>query len=615
MVILRRAAVAILLAVTALPASARQAPASASGSQATATRPATEQPVVQAGATPAWVARSNANAEYALSRLARFRPEEAGRLGVTSVDTEIRDLTPGYRERARQANAEVIAELRKRLAAETDPPVRQDLEIMIEAFQNNVAQGLMNEKYFVTYVDVPQLVFSGLRNLLDDQVPAERRKAALVRLRRYAGLENAYAPIAELAVARARDSQKTPARLAPFKDELERNLTNGPVLVDGLGELFRKYSIDGYEEPYARLKEQMTAYDGWIRKELLPQARTDYRLPEEVYALGLKADYGVDIAPAELAALAHAAFTDIQGQMQTIAAQVARQRGWPDGDYRAVIRELKKEQVVGEAILPLYQDTLRKLEEIIRREKLVSLPQRPARIRLATPAESAQQPAPNMRPPRLVGNTGEQGEFVLPLNIPAKDPGQQKRYDDFTFAAAAWTLTAHEARPGHEMQFARMIETGVSTARAVFALNSTNVEGWGLYAERIALPFMPLEGQLISLQHRLVRAARAFSDPELQMGRTTPEQVKALLMNDVLLSDAMATQEVERYTFRAPGQATSYFYGFTRLNELRSEVERRMGGSFDQRAFHDFVLSQGALPPALLRDAVLDGFVGRKAAP
>jgi uncharacterized protein (DUF885 family) len=216
-----------------------------------------------------------------------------------------------------------------------------------------------------------------------------------------------------------------------------------------------------------------------------------------------------------------------------------------------------------------------------------------------------------MRPPRLLGNTGEQGEFVLPLQIPSKDPGRQQTYDDFTFAAAAWTLTAHEARPGHEMQFARLVEGGVSTARAIFAFNSTNVEGWGLYAERIAMPFMPLEGRLVSLQHRLMRAARAFCDPDLQTGETTPEKVKALLTNDVVLSEAMATQEVERYTFRAPGQATSYFYGYVRLNELRAEAEKRMGPAFDQKAFHDFVLAQGLLPPALLRKAVLEEFAVR----
>ena len=196
----------------------------------------------------------------------------------------------------------------------------------------------------------------------------------------------------------------------------------------------------------------------------------------------------------------------------------AREQGNPKADYRTVIRELKKKQLVGDAILPHYQARLKELEAIITEQSLVTLPSRPARIRIASAAESAQQPAPNMRPPRLVDNRGEQGEFVLPLNIPSADPAKAKQYDDFTFEAASWTLTAHEARPGHELQFAAMVEHGVSQARAIYAFNSTNVEGWGLYAEYIVKPFMPREGQLISLQHRLLRAARAFSDPELQMG-------------------------------------------------------------------------------------------------
>jgi uncharacterized protein (DUF885 family) len=154
-----------------------------------------------------------------------------------------------------------------------------------------------------------------------------------------------------------------------------------------------------------------------------------------------------------------------------------------------------------------------------------------------------------------------------------------------------------------------MVETGVSTARAVFAFNSTNVEGWGLYSEWMMFPFMPAEGQLISLQHRMMRAARAFLDPELQAGKITPAHAKAVLMNDVLLSGAMATQEVDRYTFRAPGQATSYFYGYTRLLELRRDVEKKLGAKFNAREFHDFILSQGLLPPPVLRAAVMERFV------
>jgi uncharacterized protein (DUF885 family) len=66
---------------------------------------------------------------------------------------------------------------------------------------------------------------------------------------------------------------------------------------------------------------------------------------------------------------------------------------------------------------------------------------------------------------------------------------------------------------------------------------------------------------------------------------------------------------VERYTFRAPGQATSYFYGYTKLVALRAETEAALGSTFGARAFHDFVLDQGLVPPDALRTAVLERFV------
>jgi uncharacterized protein (DUF885 family) len=80
-------------------------------------------------------------------------------------------------------------------------------------------------------------------------------------------------------------------------------------------------------------------------------------------------------------------------------------------------------------------------------------------------------------------------------------------------------------------------------------------------------------------------------------------------MEDVNLSKAYAEQELERYTYRAPGQATSYFYGFTRLLRLREETEKALGKKFDQKKFHDFILAQGLLPPDLMRQAVLTDFV------
>jgi hypothetical protein len=94
------------------------------------------------------------------------------------------------------------------------------------------------------------------------------------------------------------------------------------------------------------------------------------------------------------------------------------------------------------------------------------------------------------------------------------------------------------------MQFAAMVESDVSTARALFSFKSTNVEEWGLYPERIVQPFMPADGQLISLQNRLMRAARAFLDPELQSGNVTPD----FILSQGLLPPALMRQTVvERF--------------------------------------------------------------------
>jgi hypothetical protein len=557
---------------------------------------------------PAWVAKSDANAKPILDVLARFGPEGASALGVEGFDEEILDLGPRLHERTLAATRELLATLQARLAQETDPPVRQDLQILVKAMQDQIEGEELNDAKLLPYFDLPLTLFQGIRALLDDQVAPARRARALVRLRRYAGLEAGRRPITVLAEERLRDRLAMPGLVGPFKGEIDKHLANRARYLEGIGKLFEKFQIAGYQEPLARLNEQVLAYEAFVKKEVVPRARTDFRLPPEIYAYQLR-QVGVQVPPAELAARAHVSFVEIQNEMRALAPLVAKEKGLAATDYRDVIRELKKQQLVGEAILPHYQKRLRDLEEIIRREHVVTLPKREARIRLASEAESAAIPAPNLHPPRLIGNTGEMGEFVLPLSVPAKAGETLQRFDDFTFDAASWTLTVHEGRPGHELQFASLVEKGVSQARGLFAFNSVNVEGWALYQEAVMKPYMPLDGQLISLQHRLMRAARAFLDPELQMGQVQPEQALKFLMSEVVVSEPMARQEVDRYTFRAPGQATSYFYGYQRWMQLSSQVQFALGARFSPQRFHDFILSQGLLPPDVLSEAVMKEFV------
>jgi hypothetical protein len=560
-----------------------------------------------AAESPAWVKESNAHSEVLLHAIGQFAPEYMSYLGVEGYDDKVTDLGPKLYERQRAAGEKTIKELKSRLAKASDPAVRQDLEIMILSAQDNLESARLQNELTVPYIGVSKAVFQGIRTLLDPRISKQRQAHAVMRLKRYAGIAPGSEPIARLARERTEERLRDKKLLRPFKGELEQDLNDTPSLVKGLRELLAASGLDGWQEAMDALDKQLADYDNWVRETLLPQARTDHRLPLALYADGLK-QFGVDVSPDQLIERALLGFNEIRSEMDTLARLIAKEQKLKSADYRDVIRELKKKQVTGPAILPLFEQRNTALEDMIRRNNVVTLPERKAVIRLASEAESAMSPAPNMRPPRLIGNTGEYGEFVLPLVVPTKG-GEGLRMDDFTHEAGSWSLTAHEARPGHELQFSVMVEKGISTARAVFAFNSVNVEGWGLYAEAEMKPYLPLEGQLCSLQFRLQRAARAFLDPMVNLGRMTPEQVKDFLMKEVVLSEAMAQQEVDRYTYRAPGQATSYFYGYQRLLQTRQRAEVALRDKFDRKAFNDFVLSQGLLPPSLLEKAVMQDFV------
>ena len=377
-----------------------------------------------------------------------------------------------------------------------------------------------------------------------------------------------------------------------------------PTYAAGIRELFARYGIADADTALAALDAQLADYAAWERKVVLPAARADFREPPEVYAFLLTLA-GIDGDPERLIERAEATFVETRAAMQALAPVVARAKGLEAVDYRDVIRGLKRDVIPNAELVARYTDVNRRLEDVIRRERIVSLPARPLVMRLATEAESAAQPAPHMEAPPLIGNTGERGQFVLPV----ANPTAKEQYDDFDFPAATWTLSAHEGRPGHELQFSAMIERGVSLARSLFAFNSVNVEGWALYAEAEVLPYEPVEGQLIALQFRLLRAARAMLDPMLNLGRLDPAAAEAVLREQVGFSNAMTRQELDRYMFRAPGQAGSYLYGYLRLQQLRAETELALGSRFDRLAFNDFLLEQGLLPPDLLARAVREEFI------
>lgn len=559
-------------------------------------------------AQPAWIARSNTDAQVLLDITARFSPESATDIGIKGYDEKIADLSADAEKQQRAALVDAKQKLSARRAEEKDPNVKQDLQILVKQIDGNIKGIDLNDKYLLPWFDVGQIVFSGEFSLLNAQSTPEQNKAALGRLNCYTGITPGCTAIVDQARTRTTAALGDKALLGPVKADVEQKLGNTQRYVDGIRKLFVEKKIAGSDAAMAKLDKQLKDYNAWVKQTVLPRSRTDFRLPEPLYAYNLE-QVGLDIAPRDLIGRAQLEFMETTYALQALAPVVAKAEGLPDGDYRDVLKALKKKQLPKDQVEPMYHEVIGKIEDVIRKQRIVELPKRQLAMRMASEAEAARTPAPHMDPPPFINNTGQRGTFVLTAGNPPANGDASQMYDDFTFAAAAWTLTAHEGRPGHELQFAAMVEQGVSLTRSLFAFNSVNVEGWALHSEAEMMPYEPPAGQFIALQFRLLRAARAFLDPMLNLGLVTRDRAHDILVHDVGLSEAMARQELDRYTLNSPGQATSYFYGYTRILQLRGETQTALGDKFDRKAFNDFLVAQGLLPPDLLAEAVRTRFI------
>jgi uncharacterized protein (DUF885 family) len=376
---------------------------------------------------------------------------------------------------------------------------------------------------------------------------------------------------------------------------VEEALNGVPRTVRRLEDALTRSGFDLTADPWFTLRRQLDEYHHWLRAEVVPLLPEQRARTPEAYAYLLDTR-GVHGDATELAALGHAAFDQAQHEMEALVPAVARSRGIPASDYRSLIHALKREQWPAERVVREFEQRTADLATIVRTNRLMTVPPAPIRI---VPGNSSPM---FVLPSELRLNRNQRGRVVVPN-------GRSPEMDDFNYPAASWTLMAHEAMPGHAMQFSVMVDHANSIARRRYAFNSANVEGWGLYAEDLTRPFMPVEGRFVSLQFLMFRGARAFLDAELQLGRTTKDKARLVLTDDVVLSAPVADGELRNYTESQPGWAPSYLYGRNEFQRLRADVRARLGARFDERAFHDFVLEQGELPLDLLRDVVMNTYV------
>jgi len=177
------------------------------------------------------------------------------------------------------------------------------------------------------------------------------------------------------------------------------------------------------------------------------------------------------------------------------------------------------------------------------------------------------------------------------------------------------TLAYHEAVPGHHLQTAIAQDLkGLPFFRRILQFTAYD-EGWALYAERLAWEAgyeKDPRDDLGRLQDEMFRAVRLVVDTGMHAKRWPREKAIEYMIENTGMPEAEVIVEIERYLVM-PGQALAYKIGMLKILELRERAKRALGPRFDIREFHDEVLTNGALPLALL-ERVIDAYVARRKA-
>lgn len=164
------------------------------------------------------------------------------------------------------------------------------------------------------------------------------------------------------------------------------------------------------------------------------------------------------------------------------------------------------------------------------------------------------------------------------------------------------TLAYHEAIPGHHFQISVAQELSDMPLFRKFAPFTAYVEGWALYAERVAWE-MGFENDpydnIGRLQAELFRGVRLVVDTGIHSKRWTRQQAIDYMISNTGMAESDVIAEIERYIVM-PGQACAYKIGMMKILELRAKAKDALGEKFDIRDFHDVVLKNGAVPLDIL---------------
>jgi uncharacterized protein (DUF885 family) len=350
-------------------------------------------------------------------------------------------------------------------------------------------------------------------------------------------------------------------------------------------------------------------YREWLRSEVLPRSRGDFRIGADVFSRKLAYDEMVDLPLSQLLNIGYADLHKNQAESQRIAKQVD-----PSKTPEQILLELGRDHPSPSQLLQSFRDTFIGLIRFIQEKHIITIPsdlrptleETPPFMR-ATTFASMDTPGPYERVAK---------EAYFNVTLPEKSwPAERTEgfMHMFNFGTIVST-SIHEAYPGHYVQFL-WVPQAPSKVRKILGASS-NSEGWAHYCEQMMLEEgfgQPGTGaadarqanmiHLGQLQDALLRDARFIAGIKMHTGQMTTDQAIAFFQKEGYQSKE--TGEVE--TKRGTSDPTYLYYTLGKLEvlKLRADLKARQGASFSLEKFHNDFMRQGFPPIKIVRAALL----------
>lgn len=521
-------------------------------------------------------------------------PTYATYLGNHSYDHTLEDYSKAGVEADIRANRRYLAELAAFSPAQLSPFEAEDRELLIAHLH-----GLLLEAEQIRgWEKNPDTYASGASETIYTLIsrsfasPEQRLKAVIAREEK----------IPAIFVA-ARANLKNPPKI--FTEvAIEQIPGMIPFFENDVPAAFKDVKDASLKARFAKANQkviaELKAYLAWLKKDLLPRSKGDFRIGAENYRQKLLYDERVDLPLPRLLEIGYADLRKNQAQFKAVAARLD-----PKRTPEQVLVDLGKDHPPPKKLLQSFRDVLGGIQDFIGKEAILTIPSPVLPQIVETPSFMRAMIFASMDTPGPFEAKATEAYFTVTLPDPSWPASDISEYmAGFNYAVIISTAI-HEAYPGHYIQFL-WAKKAPSKVRQILSAAS-NFEGWAHYCEQMMLDEGYGQGDLKlrlgQLQDALLRNARYIVGIQMHTGKMSFEEGVDFFVKEGYQSRTNALIETRRGT----SDPTYLYYtlGKLMLQKLRKDYEALKGREFSLKDFHDTFLQQGLPPIPLIRKRML----------